>query len=397
MNKSVILAFTLSGLFSCMVSAQVKSFIEHGKSWHIRAYNSVALDLGIYKDGPSADYDLCFMDDADTLVDGRKYMRLTYQNGYYRDGHGFPHKDGEVYAILREEDGKVWRYDEQSGKEFLLYDFTLSEGDEFELQAWQETATYACRVEKVMYTEVNGVRLKQILFSSLYSDPQRDDGEDDTVYTTWTECIGGNTPVCQPEKSTLLIEGGTLELVPYIACSDGRYMPQQYDYFNLHGQQLVLGKEVTAEMPEESWGHDDLKYEFVDKQTLRVYGTIWTEPTPNQYIYCVCAQLDSSPCFEVRFEVAVPGQHTDEQGAYLVDLSFKGFDAILPDVATYKIVDSEGTHLIEYDGKQFTSVNRLHTEDDKGGGLIFSLSGCRVDKVPQKGIYIRNGKKYVAR
>ncbi|MCM1312722.1 MAG: hypothetical protein NC206_05375 [Bacteroides sp.] len=348
MNKSMILAFTLSGLFSCMASAQVKPFVEHGKSWHIRSYNSGTLVLGTYNDGPSADYDLCFMDDADTLVDGRKYMRLTYQNGSYRDGHGFPHKDGEVYAILREEDGKVWQYDEHAKRDILLYDFTLSEGDEFELQAWQETETYACKVEKVMYTEINGTRLKQILFSSLYSDPQRDDEEDDTVYTIWTESIGGNTPVCQPEKSTLLSEGGSLELVPYIAYSDGRYMPQQYDYFNLHGQQLVLGKEVTADIPEDRCGHDDLRYEFTDERTLRVSGTIWTERVPNQYIYCVCAQEEGASCYEVRFEKAVPGQHTNELGAYSVDLSFTGFDAILPSTATFKIIDSEGTHIVEY-------------------------------------------------
>ena len=394
MRKCTFLILSLFCLFFCMSEAQIRPFIEKGKSWHIRTYGLQTLVFGTYNEGPDEEYDLCFMEDADTVINGKTYMKLTQQNGYYL----VPYRNnGDVYAILREEDGKVYAWNKAYGREILLYDFTLNEGDVFELQSFCDTGTYSCKVEEVSYTKANGMRLKNILFSSLYSESFREDGEDNTVYTTWTECLGGTMPLSQPDESTLLMDGRAYELVSYITYSDGDYIPVQYDSHYLHGQQLVLGKEVTSDIPEDRWGHDDLKYEFVDEHTLHVYGTMWTKRNPNQYIYLTGVQVGSSPCpcFEFKFEVDELEPQVEGEGAYTVDLYFGGF-GLNEDGDIFRFTDSEGVHVVEFNREQVLGIGGQHVERDRADEQIFNLSGCVMKNVPRKGIYIKGGKKYMA-
>ncbi|MCD8237009.1 MAG: hypothetical protein LUD00_10245 [Prevotellaceae bacterium] len=393
MKKGVLLS--LFCLFFCMSEAQIRPFIEKGKSWHIRTYSPYTLVFGIYNEGPDEEYDLCFMEDADTVINGKTYMKLTYQNGHYFIPF---HKDGAVYAILREEEGKVYAWNKAYGREILLYDFTLNEGDVFELQSFCDTGTYNCKVEEVSYTEANGIRLKNILFSSIYSELLPEEIEDNPVHTTWTECLGGVMPLSHPDESTLLMDGRSYEQVSYITYSDGGYMPVRYDGLYLHGQQLVLGKDVTSEIPEDRRGHDDLKYEFVDEQTLHVYGTMWTKRNPNQYIYLTGVQVGSSPhpCFEFKFEVDELEPQVEGEGAYTVDLYFGGF-GLSEDNDIFRFTDSEGVHVVEFDREQVLGIGGQEAEKSRADERTFNLSGCVLKSVPQKGIYIKGGKKYMAR
>ncbi|MBO5024811.1 MAG: hypothetical protein J6C86_01550 [Bacteroidaceae bacterium] len=395
MRKSLFLFLALFCLFFCMSEAQIRPLIEKGKSWHVRTYGPYSLVFGIYNEGPDEEYDLCFMEDADTVINGRTYMKLTYQNGHYFIPF---HKDGAVYAILREEDGKVYAWNKAYGREILLYDFTLNEGDEFELQSFCDTGTYSCKVEEVSYIEANGIRLKNILFSSIYSELSPEEIEEHPVYTTWTECLGGVMPQTHPDESTLLMDGGAYEQVSYITYSDGGYIPARYDGHYLHGQQLVLGKEVTSEIPEDRRGHDDLKYEFVDEHTLHVYGTMWTKRNPNQYIYLTGVQVDVSPCptFEFKFEVDELEPHVEGEGAYTVDLYFGGFGPLFLG-SVYRFTDSEGVHVVEFNREQVLGIDERHVEEARVDERIFNLSGCVIKNVPKKGIYIKGGKKYMVR
>lgn len=393
MKKSIFLFLALFCLSFCMSEVQIRPFIEKGKSWHIRAYTPYSLEFGTYyTEGADEEYDLCFMEDADTVINGKTYMKLTQQNGYYL----VPYRNnGDVYAILREEDGKVYACN-GNGREILLYDFTLNEGDEFELQSFYGSGTYSCKVEEVSYTEANGMRLKNILFSSIYSELSPEEIEENTMYTTWTECLGGLMPLSQPFETADFT--GYMGIPFYATYSDGRYIPIHVDDHRIHGQQLVLGKEVTSEIPEDRWGHDDLKYEFVDEHTLHVYGTMWTKRNPNQYIYLTGVQVDVSPCptFEFKFEVDELEPQVEREGAYTVDLYFGGFGPLFLG-SVYRFTDSEGVHVVEFDREQVLGIDGRHVEEAHADEQIFNLSGCVMKNVPKKGIYIKGGKKYMAR
>lgn len=203
-------------------------------------------------------------------------------------------------------------------------------------------------------------------------------------------------PLSQPFETADFT--GYMGIPFYATYSDGRYIPIHVDDHRIHGQQLVLGKEVTSEIPEDRWGHDDLKYEFVDEHTLHVYGTMWTKRNPNQYIYLTGVQVDVSPCptFEFKFEVDELEPQVEREGAYTVDLYFGGFGPLFLG-SVYRFTDSEGVHVVEFDREQVLGIDGRHVEEAHADEQIFNLSGCVMKNVPKKGIYIKGGKKYMAR
>ena len=107
---------------SSFPDAQSIPFIENGKTWHLREYSPNQWLSRTYYQGPAVEYSLHFgkdetwqtMDEAekDTIIMGQAYKRL------YR-GYG---QEMSIAALLREEEGKVYRWDAGVEKEILLYD-----------------------------------------------------------------------------------------------------------------------------------------------------------------------------------------------------------------------------------------------------------------------------------
>lgn len=97
-------------------------FLEDGKAWSQYVYDMFT------KEGYTATYFL----KGDTTVGEYKYFKSWYslQEDYMDRG-------GLREFLYREKDGKVYVYNTQTKKEYLMYDFTMQPGDSFIYEANQ--------------------------------------------------------------------------------------------------------------------------------------------------------------------------------------------------------------------------------------------------------------------
>lgn len=339
---------------------------------------------------PDFEYDLRFNENCDTLIDGKVYKKLSYHNTTATEGYEIYnqlHKEGNVAGLLREEEGKIFHYSERTGKEYLLYDFTLNKGDAFTMEAIDDVGEYDCHVEDVSYITSNGVQLKRIQLSSLFTDYQYGEAEG-PVITEWIEGFGGQTPVCQPLIEEMAF--GSMDIMAYATFSDYTFLPREYNYQYFKGQQLVLGKEVTNET---EMGVDDLKYEFTDDFKLHVYGILWTNKSPNQYIHCTLRQREYEPVYDITFDIDVLEPKSENTGAFLVDFYFDDFYIDPYHDQECHIHDSSGEHVLILKTQDTTFVPFVSSGAERNI-TIYDLQGRRLTEM-KKGIYIQNGKIYI--
>ena len=325
-------------------------FIENNKKWHILQFSF----RGSVK--PKDNY---FSGDERTEANGKTYQ-IMYE------------ASDEIVrevALLREENGRVYIYHADTNTEKILYDFTLNEGDTFELQS---EGGLQCKVTKVGQLEVNGETLKTITFEySFMSERMKemygDQGTEEEAWTptwTWIEGVGNNNLLEAP--SNPYAASSLYDELCY-AVSDDYYYPFSFDdvWVGWHGQELVREKADHAyEVPEEQWGHDDLHYEFLpgdpwgdDKDTLHVYGNMWVACGGDAYIYC---KEDNN--HDIKLEIEYTSEATTCLGFFSVDLYFPFFSATSG--IQYTVTDSQGTHKVGIKGTEIADY-RPFIEDGK--------------------------------
>jgi hypothetical protein len=110
------------------------------------------------------------------------------------------HENVKYEGLIREQDKKTYFIRENSEMEYLLYDFSLKEGTNFEYQEsgskipGYENPPIILYVKKVDFVEISGTQKKRIQFTS--PPPY-----DDTVYATWIEGTGSLTGLFYPHGS----------------------------------------------------------------------------------------------------------------------------------------------------------------------------------------------------
>ena len=343
----------------CMANAYAQEtdylpFVQQGKTWHVDA---LAMG-GTYFDTPR----VCsyWFDDEVFSVGGQQYFKLLKR---------IEDNVSEI-GLFREDDKRVFLYDEKEGREHIAYDFNLKEGDEFRLG----TQDYICKVKEVGWREVNGQRLRTIVF-----DAAIDAEEGGIQEMEWTECIGhSGTPERGFEPVPALNSYSTH--VTYVISDDGGlYLPLSFSvpYNGWSGQQLI-----TEHMSADTGGEECLEYEFVyapsyDSYQLHIFGTMMTPDGPNCYIYCV--EDVATHKITLRSEELSP--RSGQEALHHVDLYFPFFISGVP----YTIVDAKGEHTM------LCSIGERHDDATQQSGL-HDLSGRRLSTPPAKGLYIENGK-----
>jgi len=95
------------------------------------------------------------------------------------------HENIKYEGLIREQNKKTYFIPNNFEKEYLMYDFSLEEGMNFEYVEPQVMPEYefpiSLYVKKIDLVEINGVQLKQIQFSNIYVP---------TIDVTWVEKIG---------------------------------------------------------------------------------------------------------------------------------------------------------------------------------------------------------------
>ena len=198
-------------------------------------------------------------------------------------------------GLFREENRRVYKYDETTGRDILMYDFSLKEGDTFTYEFGYDQPVN-CKVLKEGWLEDG-----PDIVSSSTSNPdgtldikyrklrtwtigrENESGEYEEI-ATWVECIGALKNVFG------LIDNGLMKFDNSLAYvqrkydeedyRDNGYLPISFYSISMHGCNLP-----TSETNEE---YDDklhhLTYEL-EGDRLHIYGDIYTQCGPNNYAY----------------------------------------------------------------------------------------------------------------
>lgn len=330
----------------------VHPFIENNKTWHLH---------GAHFGGQSWMTDYVFTEEKRTEANGKTYQVM------YKKEEG----DTTEVALLREEDGRVYTYNPDAGTEQLIYDFTLKEGDTFQLDIPQLGQT-TCDVLHVGQIVQQGEVLKTITYG--YPVYYGEGIEAEVMEHTWIEGIGSKgTPLSYYPNTTPNSMRGYLAYVS----SEEHFYPFSFNdtWTGWRGQGLQRGEDLSYQVSEEQWGHDDLHYEILpgqpwgdDKDTLHVYGNMWIACGGDSYIYC----RENTATHELSLELEYATLATPCLGYFVVDIRFPFFSATSG--VKYMVTDAEGTHAVEL-RKEESTPYRPFIEDGKVWTVKSSMSG----------------------
>ena len=313
--------FTLVALLAVGLQAQTyHPFVERGKRWCVHGFS---------------------MGSDHTVTD---YYFSPEKNQLERNGHSYEQlcartQDGNDKPLgwFREENQRVYMYNEEEDKEVLTYDFSLKVGDRFE----PEYGDFEhCEVTKIDYLMVYGDSLKVINFQ----------GKDKTSSLSvlakgrWIEGIGSEM---NPLDGLFSHSAPTSWSYQLAYVSGSSYWPFAFSqhYNGWWGQDLARGEEDQDYARTHSFNENDLHYELVpdpvhDAYALHVSGIMWLPCGGDLYIYCRRERTEDISAYKLYLQEDVAGDVTPCKSPYHVDLSFPFFLA----EHKYTVVDERGEH-----------------------------------------------------
>ena len=309
-------------------------FVELGKQWHVTStasnpYNSL----------------YCFSMLEEVERNGKTYVHTCYADD---------EKNNHYYELLREENKRVYKYDDWEEKEYLLYDFSLKEGDTFtyELmtgypeqwkvlkQGWLEDGpdiVSSCTSNPDGTLDIQYRKLRTWTVGRENSET----GEYDAV-ATWVECVGSLEGMfCQ------YCTGGTYYLSFVERAEDmgdnwenNIYLP--FSFYNnnvlfkgnrVHGSNMPTG---ATNHPENGWFHN-LTYEL-EGDRLHVYGDVYSNCGPNNYAYFFEEPTDDPSVHKIEFLPYAAEPAATCMRLHSTDFYVPGFDPNL----NYYVIDNRG-------------------------------------------------------
>ena len=258
----------------------------------------------------------------------------------------------EEIGLLREENRRVYKYNEKTGKDIMLYDFSLKEGDTFTYEYGLDQPVN-CKVLKQGWLTDGPKVVSSCTISADSLDIKyrwlrtwtigRDNGTGgyDEV-TTWVECIGGLENIFNSFAS-----GGTKYRIDYVKRKDSRagyqennYLPFSfYNIFDMYGQIHGTNLPTDKADPSESDGHHQLIYEL-NGDRLHVYGKVLIRDGRNTYAY-FREKPTEDPLVRKLFlgiQYIGTGELATSESLFDTDFSVPGFDPSM----NYIVVDNKG-------------------------------------------------------
>ncbi len=345
-------------------------FIEKGKKWHV--FTTPYLEGGFEK----------FMTFEEVEHNGKTYVHV------YRMGEMLDYARDE--GMFREENRRVYKYDEIEGRELLMYDFSLKEGDTFTYELISGLPQ-TCKVLKQGWLDDGPYMISPYHYRKL---------------RTWT--IGRDNGLGEYHEIATWIEGvGTLEnmFCPFSTgmCSHLFFVERQDDetaYFentylpfsryNIYG---YFGQIHSCDLPtgkEDFWedGHHQLTYEL-EGNRLHIHGKVLTQCGPNNYAYFYEKPTDDPLVHKIEFSIQEVEPTMDCMALHETDFYVSGFDQNI----NYIVVDNYGeehpvinkTPKMSY--RPFVEDNKVWQVGDNSGNPV-----RRVEYYYFEGDTIINGK-----
>ena len=368
-------------------------FVELGKSWH-----------GVSSTFPQEkikEWDFCIQQvkeeeaNIEGKPEGQTYMKLAD-------------------FLIREENHKVYLYHPYINVEFLMFDFSLKEGDTYETYSIsdQEIVTYKVlsvgdytegpTITRYEYDEKSNSVIEHQRYLRKWNVCRADNGG---YHKTWIEGVGslegpfGN--IFDDRANTL----GYLAYVLYNGQHD-YYLP--FSFYDDLNEGLVWNR--GCKLPTGKTGNrdehiDQLTYEL-EGDRLQVYGDVFTNCGPNHYIYFFEKPTDKPSVHELCYRILDVEPIATCAFLHATDFYVSGFDQSL----NYIVVDNQGVEhpvinknqqptyrpFIE-DGKVWT----YHYYNDFTGKEFYeslTVSGDTVinDKSYKKIVDVATGRVYCA-
>ena len=292
-------------------------FVESGKQWYVVSAGT-------------SPYSVCHLE------------RYEMFENVERDGKIYAHTlciDDELCeereaGLFREENRRVYKYDETAGRDIMLYDFSLKEGDTFTYEHISGSPE-TCKVLKLGWLEDG----PQIISSTLTPADTlviksrklrtwtigRDNGLGEYhEIATWVECIGLLENMFCPFGT------GYIDCLAYILRKehpgDNEYLP--FSFYNIHD---VMGHVHGCNLPtgeEDDWegdSHHKLTYEL-EGDSLHVYGKAFTQCGPNNYAYFYERKTDDPLVNKIEFIIQEVEPLADCVALHTTDFYVPGFD-----------------------------------------------------------------------
>ena len=305
-------------------------FVELGKQWHVVS-------------NPTNPYAPCSFERYEMYEeverDGKTYVHLG-RTGFVADT--LYQEEG----LFREENRRVYKY--EGGKEVMLYDFSLKEGDTFTYEYGVLGEPMNCKVLKQGWLE-DGPQIQML--DSLTSEGAwtfkyrklriwtigLDNGSGDyTEATTWIEGVGTlkNTfirPYTTGVMSCLAYVERDMNKVDF---TKNAYLP--FPLYNMYGPvygcDLPTGEEYFGDD-----GHHQLTYEL-EGDRLHIYGKVITQCGPNNYAYFYERRTDDPLVHKIEFSIQEVEPTMDCMALHETDFYVSGFDQNI----NYIVVDNYG-------------------------------------------------------
>ena len=308
-------------------------FVKEGKVWHVARSTpgQVAIDEVEYY-----------------IPQGIEEIEEVNGNGkaYYKM-KAFTNNTTETgMYLIREEDRKVYLFDTNTQKEYLMFDYSLKAGDTYETYSYDSRKVVSYKVLSVgICTECPGVR-------QTYYNQQADSTEisyrslrkwtvcrtdNESIQKTWIEGVGSlEGPLANLYDSHPTSSRDYLAYIEFVDdVFDNSYLPFSfYDKLNrkIHGSNLPKGAEDNWE----SVGHQ-LTYELEDDR-LHVYGKAYTQCGPNNYAYFIEKPTDDPLVHKIEFVIQEVAPVADCMSLHKTNFYVSGFDPNM----NYIVVDNQG-------------------------------------------------------
>ena len=306
-------------------------FVELGKKWNV---------VSVSNPNNSCDFEYYVMTKA-VERDGKTYFQTYLMNDILCEA--------KEEGLFREENRRVYKYDEKTGRETMLYDFSLKEGDTFTYE-YGLPEPVKCKVLTQGYLD-NGPKIVssctlvadtlQITYRWLHTwtiGRENEAGGYDE-FATWVECVGTLGNMFDSFESS-----GKKSCLAYVERADhevgynqNEYLPFSFsDIYGVYGQKHGCDLPTGVVTNREEHNHQ-LTYEL-EGNRLHVYGSVYTNCGPNNYAFFHEEKTADPLTHRIIFQIQAVEPIATCMFLHATNFYVPGFDPNM----NYIVVDNQG-------------------------------------------------------